>query len=97
MRATVVLPVPGLPVKTRWRLVVWVWQTGFGPEPLNLQEVGDYFDLALHSVEADQTVELCHQFPERPPHRTVRALNAGGRNALAQRVLELFERPCLGR
>ena len=61
-----VLPVPGLPVKTRWRDWLEGRQAPLGPQQLHPGQVGDQLDLGLHLVEADELVQLGQQLVERP-------------------------------
>ena len=60
-RATVVLPVPGLPVKTRCRVMVGLLQTGLGAQLLHPQQGDLPVDLALDRGQPDERVELVEQ------------------------------------
>ena len=63
-RATVVLPVPGLPVKTRCRVMVGALQAGLAAQLLDA-EYGDLpVHLPLHPLQPDQGVELRQQLVE---------------------------------
>ena len=66
-RATVVLPVPGLPTNTRCRVSSGVAQSAWRrAAPAIAQHLGLVADLGLHRVEADERVELVEQLLERP-------------------------------
>ena len=82
-RATVVLPVPGLPVKTRCRVIVGALQAGVGPQLLD-PEHGDLpVDLALDPLQPDQGVELGEQLLEAL--RPAAAAGAGAARPAARR------------
>ena len=63
-RATVVLPVPGLPVNTRCRVIVGLFSPA-SPRSFSTRSSGDLpVDLALDPLQADQAVELGQQLLE---------------------------------
>ena len=63
-RATVVLPVPGLPVKTRCRVIVGLFRPA-SPRSFSTRSSGDLpVDLALDPLQPDQVVELGEQLVE---------------------------------
>ena len=64
MRATVVLPVPGLPPKTMWRRELGRGQAGGLALGLNLEEVGERADFLFDVRQADEAVELGEGFGE---------------------------------
>ena len=64
-RATVVLPVPGLPLNTRWWLVSTVG-IARSSEGFWMQQAGQPADIRLHRLQSNELVELGKQVLDRP-------------------------------
>ena len=75
-----VLPVPGLPVKTRWCDVSIVGRPRSAAQLLDAEEVGDQVHPGLDLLEPDQFVELGQQLLERAGRSEVGAPSAGRRS-----------------
>lgn len=59
-----VLPVPGLPTNTRWRLVSSVGSPRVVAQLLHLEEVGHQLHLPLHVLQADQGPQIGQELLE---------------------------------
>ena len=80
MRATVVLPVPGLPEKDHVEGELLCGQAVFLPQLVDLHHVDKIFHFLLDVCKANVTLQLCHQifYLFRGRRGIFRALRGGG-------------------
>ena len=87
-RATVVLPVPGLPSKIRCRVIVGRLEAGVPAQPLDPEHGRLPVDLGLDVGQPDERVELGEQLLDRLRRRLglLRLLRLGGLSGAAGAV-----------